>query len=186
VYPIMVPPLRDRKEDIPALVNHFITKLSAEEGRKVHGITNSALSMLHAYAWPGNVRQIENTVFRAIVLCETDTLDVQDFPQIAALVDGFEVKIPPAPVPAPHTLRRPDGNNQVQAAQVSDGNAIGVSIVTEGGHIRTLEEVEADMIKLAMHRYRGQMSEVARKLGIGRSTLYRKMRDLGLEEAVGQ
>ncbi len=189
VYPIMVPPLRDRKEDIPALVNHFITKLSAEEGRRVHGIARNALEMLQAYAWPGNVRQIENTIFRAIVLCETDTLDIQDFPQIAALVEGFEVKIPPAPVPAPHTLRRPDGNNQVQirttAGQVSDGNGIGVSIVTDGGHIRTLEEVEADMIKLAMHRYRGQMSEVARKLGIGRSTLYRKMRDLGLEEANG-
>jgi DNA-binding NtrC family response regulator len=189
VYPIMVPPLRDRKDDIPALVNHFITKLAAEEGRKVHGISRHALEMLQAYAWPGNVRQIENTVFRAIVLCETDILDIQDFPQIAALVDGFEVKIPPAPIPAPHTLRRPDGNNQVPArtstSQVSDGNAIGVSIVTNGGHIRTLEEVEADMIKLAMHRYRGQMSEVARKLGIGRSTLYRKMRDLGLEEAAG-
>ncbi len=189
VYPIMVPPLRDRKDDIPALVNHFITKLAAEEGRKVHGISRHALEMLQAYAWPGNVRQIENTVFRAIVLCETDILDIQDFPQIAALVDGFEVKIPPAPIPAPHTLRRPDGNNQVpirtSTSQVSDGNAIGVSIVTNGGHIRTLEEVEADMIKLAMHRYRGQMSEVARKLGIGRSTLYRKMRDLGLEEAAG-
>jgi DNA-binding NtrC family response regulator len=182
-----VPPLRDRKDDIPALVNHFITKLAAEEGRKVHGITVHALQMLQAYAWPGNVRQIENTVFRAIVLCETDILDIQDFPQIAALVDGFEVKIPAAPIPAPHTLRRPDGNNQVRTNtnQVSDGNAIGVSIVTDGGHIRTLEEVEADMIKLAMHRYRGQMSEVARKLGIGRSTLYRKMRDLGLEEATG-
>ena len=59
--------------------------------------------MLQAYAWPGNVRQIENTVFRAIVLCETDILDVQDFPQIAALVDGYEVKIPAAPIPA-HTL----------------------------------------------------------------------------------
>ena len=189
VYPIMVPPLRDRKDDIPALVNHFITKLAAEEGRKVHGISRHALEMLQAYAWPGNVRQIENTVFRAIVLCETDILDIQDFPQIAALVDGFEVKIPPAPIPAPHTLRRPDGNNQVpirtSTSQVSDGNAIGVSIVTNGGHIRTLEEVEADMIKLVMHRYRGQMSEVARKLGIGRSTLYRKMRDLGLEEAAG-
>ena len=187
VYPIMVPPLRDRKDDIPALVNHFITKLAAEEGRKVHGITAHALQMLQVYAWPGNVRQIENTVFRAIVLCETDILDIQDFPQIAALVDGFEVKIPAAPIPAPHTLRRPDGNNQVRTNtnQVSDGNAIGVSIVTDGGHIRTLEEVEADMIKLAMHRYRGQMSEVARKLGIGRSTLYRKMRDLGLEEAAG-
>ena len=180
VYPIMVPALRDRKEDIPALVNHFITKLSAEEGRKVHGISSDALEMLKAYAWPGNVRQIENTIFRAIVLCETETLDIVDFPQIAALVEGYEVKVPPAPAsvaPKQTPAARPVNG------QVSDGNAIGVSIVTDGGHIRTLEQVEADMIKLAMHRYRGQMSEVARKLGIGRSTLYRKMRDLGLEEA---
>jgi DNA-binding NtrC family response regulator len=62
---------------------------------------------------------------------------------------------------------------------------LGIPIVTEGGHIRTLEEVEAEMIRMALLRYRGQMSEVARKLGIGRSTLYRKMRDLGLEEAAG-
>ena len=178
VYPIMVPALRDRKEDIPALVNHFITKLSAEEGRKVHGISRPALEMLKAYAWPGNVRQIENTVFRAIVLCETEMLDVADFPQIAAMVPGYDVTIPAArALPA---AKLPQVANS--PAQVSDGHAIGVSIVTEGGHIRTLEEVEADMIKLAMHRYRGQMSEVARKLGIGRSTLYRKMRDLGLEE----
>jgi len=181
VFPVMVPPLRDRKEDIPALVSHFITKLSAEEGRKVHGIAPQALEMLKAYAWPGNVRQIENTIFRAIVLCETETLDIADFPQIAAMVEGYEVQVPPAPaLPQKQaTTTRPVNG------QVSDGNALGVSIVTDGGHIRTLEEVEADMIKLAMHRYRGQMSEVARKLGIGRSTLYRKMRDLGLEEAAG-
>ena len=178
VYPIMVPPLRERRDDIPALTNHFITKLAAEEGRKIHGIAPQALQMLQAYAWPGNVRQIENTIFRALVLCETEILDVVDFPQIAALVDGYEVSIPPAPAGiAPKQLASP-----AVVGQVSDGNAIGVSIVTAGGHIRTLEEVEADMIKLAMHRYRGQMSEVARKLGIGRSTLYRKMRDLGLDE----
>jgi len=64
---------------------------------------------------------------------------------------------------------------------VSDGFAIGIPAVTDGGHIRRLEEIEADMIRLALNRYRGQMSEVARKLGIGRSTLYRKMRELGLE-----
>ncbi|MEO6609920.1 MAG: sigma-54 dependent transcriptional regulator [Aestuariivirga sp.] len=184
VYPIMVPALRDRKDDIPALVNHFITKLSAEEGRKVHGVTPRALEMLKGYTWPGNVRQIENTVFRAIVLCETETLDVADFPQIAALVPGYDFVMPAAP--APEALqRRPEPIARPVQGQVSDGNAIGVSIVTDGGHIRTLEQVEADMIKLAMHRYRGQMSEVARKLGIGRSTLYRKMRDLGLEEATG-
>jgi DNA-binding NtrC family response regulator len=92
-------------------------------------------------------------VFRAIVLCEGDTLGIQDFPQIASLVQGFEVKIPPAPA-APV---------KVQAAVSKGGNrfrrcCLGIPVVTDGGHIRKLEEVEADMIRLALHRYRGQMS----------------------------
>ncbi len=192
VFPVLVPPLRDRKDDIPALVDHFITRLSAEEGRKVRGISPRALGMLAAYAWPGNVRQLENTIFRAIVLCETDMLDVQDFPQIASLVDGYEIETPPAPVlpvkPAATGPAMMGGAYVVgrsNGSQVSDGMALGIPVVTDGGHIRKLEEVEADMIRLALNRYRGQMSEVARKLGIGRSTLYRKMRDLGLEEASG-
>ncbi len=177
VFPVMLPPLRDRKDDIPALVEHFVTRISAEEGRKVRSVAPEVLEMLRAYAWPGNVRQLENTVFRAIVLCEGDCLRIEDFPQIASLVDGYEVKIPPVVAgPAPKTVPAPS------AGQVSDGAALGIPAVTDGGHIRTLEEVEADMIRLALSRYRGQMSEVARKLGIGRSTLYRKMRDLGLEE----
>jgi DNA-binding NtrC family response regulator len=178
VFPILLPPLRDRKDDIPALVQHFVTRIAAEEGRKVRGVQPNALNMLMAYAWPGNVRQLENTVFRAIVLCESDMLDVQDFPQIASLVEGYDVVVPPAPVAAAPQPARATGG------QVSDGSALGIPIVTDGGHIRKLEDVEADMIKLALHRYRGQMSEVARKLGIGRSTLYRKMRDFGLEEDV--
>jgi DNA-binding NtrC family response regulator len=179
VFPIMVPPLRDRKDDIEALTNHFITRLSAEEGRKVHGITRQTLDMLKGYAWPGNVRQLENTIFRAIVLCEGDQLTVQDFPQIASLVEGYDVEIPAAPAPqVPPPAPAATG-------QVSDGTALGIPVVTAGGHIRTLEEVEGDMIRMALLRYRGQMSEAARKLGIGRSTLYRKMRDLGIDEAVG-
>jgi DNA-binding NtrC family response regulator len=193
VYPMMVPPLRDRKDDIPALVEHFITRLSAEEGRKVRGIAPNAIPMLQAYSWPGNVRQLENTIFRAIVLCESDLLEIQDFPQIASLVEGYEIIVPPAPqlvkkpnVPAGPTMI--GGNQPIGRSvgnQVSDGMALGIPAVTDGGHIRKLEEVEADMIRLALNRYRGQMSEVARKLGIGRSTLYRKMRDLGLDESAG-
>ena len=193
VYPMMVPPLRDRKDDIPALVEYFITRLSAEEGRKVRGIAPNAIPMLRAYGWPGNVRQLENTIFRAIVLCESDVLEIQDFPQIASLVEGYEIIVPPAPplakkpnVPAGPAMT--GGNQPVGRSagnQVSDGMALGIPAVTDGGHIRKLEEVEADMIRLALNRYRGQMSEVARKLGIGRSTLYRKMRDLGLDEATG-
>jgi DNA-binding NtrC family response regulator len=178
VFPIMMPPLRERKEDIGALVSHFITRIAAEEGRKVRGIEPLALTMLMAYSWPGNVRQLENTVFRAIVLCEGDVLTVQDFPQIATLVEGYDVSVPAAPA----QVQAPVAAQKTQASQVGDGAALGIPVVTEGGHIRKLEEVEADMIRLALHRYHGQMSEVARKLGIGRSTLYRKMRDFGLEE----
>ncbi|NNE21541.1 MAG: sigma-54-dependent Fis family transcriptional regulator, partial [Rhizobiales bacterium] len=194
VFPVMVPPLRERTDDIAGLVEHFITRFAAEEGRKVRGITRQAAEMLTKYQWPGNVRQLENTVFRAIVLCEGDVLTVDDFPQIAALVDGYEVSIPAAPVqeakdnlPSGHDAIIGIDNIPVQSAgaEVSDGMALGIPAVTDGGHIRRLDDVEADMIRLALNRYRGQMSQVARKLGIGRSTLYRKMRDLGLE-AKGQ
>ncbi len=87
----------------------------------------------------------------------------------------------------PHGASAVTGGPQIKSSggAVSDGMAIGIPVVTDGGHVRRLEDVEADMIRLAMNRYRGQMSEVARKLGIGRSTLYRKMKDLGLEEASG-
>ena len=193
VFPVMVPPLRDRKEDIPELVMHFITRFAAEEGRKVRGIAPEALALLRSYTWPGNVRQLENTVFRAMVLCEGDRLDIQDFPQIASLVEGYEIKIPPAPQLAPKPAL-PQGMAAIAGGApmprrggpaVADGIAYGIPVVTEGGHIRKLEDVEADMIRLALTRYQGQMSEVARKLGIGRSTLYRRMKDLGLEEAAG-
>ena len=191
VFPIMVPPLRERREDIADLVEHFITRFAAEEGRKIRGIDVLALAMLEAYGWPGNVRQLENAVFRAVVLCESDRLTVDDFPQIAALVEGYEARVPPAPLPLPKPAL-PCGQAAIvggggvaavpiAGGAVSDGVALGIPAVTEGGHIRRLEAVEADMIRLALHRYRGQMSEVARKLGIGRSTLYRKMRDFGLE-----
>jgi DNA-binding NtrC family response regulator len=189
VFPILVPPLRNRPEDLPRLVEHFITRFAAEEGRKVGRISPSALELLKRYAWPGNVRQLENTIFRAMVLCEGDELQVEDFPQIASLVEGFEVKMPPAPqLQAPPPL--PSGQAAMIGSELplvpttmASGMALGIPAVTEAGHIRRLEEVEADMIRLALTRYHGQMSEVARKLGIGRSTLYRKMRDMGLDEA---
>ncbi len=197
VFPVMAPPLRERVEDIAPLVTHFTTRFAAEEGRKVKGIDANALELLNAYAWPGNVRQLENTVFRAIVMCESDHLNIADFPQIAALTDGFDVEVPPAPTPEPATpvasgadamiggqgnvAEQPPLTSVSSTSMIADGVAIGIPAVTDGGHIRRLEEIEADMIRLALNRYRGQMSEVARKLGIGRSTLYRKMRELGLE-----
>ena len=192
VFPIMVPPLRRRVQDIPPLVEHFIHRFAAEEGRKVRGITPRALDMLMKYRWPGNVRQLENAIFRAIVMAESDMLDVHDFPQIATQVEGYG-ELADAPPPARTETRSASGDGGgkdrpfdaggvaiIGDGVVSDGVAVGIPAVTEGGHVRTLQEIEADMIRLALHRYRGQMSEVARKLGIGRSTLYRKIKALGI------
>lgn len=73
-------------------------KFSAEEGCKVNRISDHALSLLMKYEWPGNIRQLENAIYRAVILAENEELDVAEFPQIAARVEEFEIEIPPAPI----------------------------------------------------------------------------------------
>src|SRR5262245_9952140 len=99
VFPIWVPPLRERLEDLPELVRHFIARFAAEEGKPIDGIDAEAMAMIRRYTWPGNIRQLENAVFRAVVLADTPMLTVNEFPQIAAHVEGYAVSVPPAPAP---------------------------------------------------------------------------------------
>lgn len=149
--------------------------------------------MLMAYDWPGNVRQLENAIFRAVVLADGAELSVAEFPQIATQVEGFTAEIPPAPAglqkpPAytgPALLGAEDTIPQTVEVRPSGGpSALGIPAVTESGEICALEDIEADMIRLALGRYRGHMTEVAKRLKIGRSTLYRKMQEYGLEPRV--
>jgi DNA-binding NtrC family response regulator len=183
VFPISVPPLRARAEDIPDLTRHFLARFAAEEGKRVRAISTEALSLLTNHRWPGNVRQLENAVFRAVVLAETDTVGVDEFPQISAQAAGSYVtptvpEPPQAVVEVPHLL------------EVSPSTAPGLTpgtlgMLDEEGEVRALEEIEADAIRFAIAHYRGQMSEVARRLRIGRSTLYRKLEFLGLDDKSG-
>src|SRR5262250_657823 len=83
VFPIAVPPLRERAEDIPELVRHFLARFAAEEGKRIARINAEALAVLVGYRWPGNVRQLENAMFRAVVLAEGDEIGLVEFPQIA-------------------------------------------------------------------------------------------------------
>ena len=191
VFPIWVPPLRDRLEDVPELAMHFLARFAAEEGRRVTGIAKDTLELLTSYSWPGNVRQLENAVFRAVVLADGPQLTVAEFPQIAAHVEGFSAAIPPAPaqvdtrpvITGPAMLGAEDTVPQtMEVGQPGSKGALGIAAMTDAGEIRSLEAMEADMIRLALGRYRGHMTEVAKRLGIGRSTLYRKMREFGLEE----
>ncbi|HUS98592.1 MAG TPA: sigma-54 dependent transcriptional regulator [Hyphomicrobiaceae bacterium] len=194
VFPIWIPPLKDRLEDVAELALHFLARFAAEEGKRVSGISEDALRLLSIYTWPGNVRQLENTIFRAVVLADGPELTVAEFPQIAAHVEGFTTKTPAAPAPAaakgsfegPALLgaeARIPRTMEIKESQAS--SAIGIPAMSDSGDIRSLEAMEADMIRLALGRYRGHMTEVAKKLGIGRSTLYRKMQEYGLEPRAG-
>jgi DNA-binding NtrC family response regulator len=156
---VTIPPLRERTGDIPALARHLLARIAEQPGLRPLGITDSALALLVQYDWPGNVRQLQNALFRAAVLCEDTALTEEDFPQIAAL-----------------------GTRQRAPATAALGGG-GVTLFRPDGNLRALEEIEADVIRLAIGHYRGRMTEVARRLGIGRSTLYRKLGELGIDNA---
>ncbi|MDR3526950.1 MAG: sigma-54 dependent transcriptional regulator [Rhizomicrobium sp.] len=178
VFPIFVPPLRERKADVPALTRHFITRFAIEEHKPVAGLTPDAADLLERYSWPGNVRQLENTIFRAVVLCDGAQLDTCDFPQIASAM-GVE-----------NRPRRASTVADAQAMQAGNfapalpSSPYAMSLVDGAGHMRKMDEMESDIIRTAISRYDGHMSEVARRLGIGRSTLYRKLKEFGLEEGL--
>lgn len=162
VVQLTIPALRDRKSDIGALARHFLSRMASQPGLRSLGITDGALSLLNGYDWPGNVRQLQSALFRAAVLCERDALTEEEFPQIANFVS----------------------KSDTQLQYVSEGTGgIGVTLFEEDGNLRPLEDIEADVIRLAIGHYRGRMTEVARRLGIGRSTLYRKLSDLGIDNA---
>lgn len=170
VFPLELPPLRERLDDVPELIEFFIGKFAAEEGKAVTGVEPSALALLSEFDWPGNVRQLENVVYRAVVLSDREMLTLHDFPQVVAQMGGETERA----TPASPTL---DGEGLHPRPAIAEG----FSPLDQQGEIRTLAEVEGEMIELAISKYQGRMSEVARRLGIGRSTLYRKVRELGLE-----
>jgi DNA-binding NtrC family response regulator len=168
---VNLPSLRERSGDIPALARHLLHRLSEQTGLKPLSIGNDALAVLMRYGWPGNVRQLAGVLFRAALQCEESSLTAQHFPHIA--------------IQSRYTGRRTDFSPTLSQSSSDEAIAAspGVTLYTGDGHLRPLEDIEADIIRLAIGHYRGRMTEVARRLGIGRSTLYRKLGELGIDTA---
>jgi DNA-binding NtrC family response regulator len=168
---VNLPPLRDRSGDIPALARHFLARLADQTGLKPLSIGNDALAVLMRYGWPGNVRQLAGVLFRAALQCEGQSLTAEHFPHIA--------------IQSRYSARRTDFAPTLSEARSEEmiAGSPQVTLFTSDGHLRLLEDIEADIIRLAIGHYRGRMTEVARRLGIGRSTLYRKLGDLGIDTA---
>lgn len=156
---VHLPALRERAGDLPALTRYFLARIGEQPGLRELGVTDGALSLLAAYDWPGNVRQLQAVLFRAAVFCDSDALTSEDFPQLLNILGTSSSTV---------------AGNPIQESS-------GVMLYTPDGNLRPLQEIEADVIRLAIGLYRGRMTEVARRLGIGRSTLYRKLSELGID-----
>ncbi|MEQ1725764.1 MAG: sigma-54 dependent transcriptional regulator [Sphingopyxis sp.] len=163
VAEVVLPPLRDRRSDISALARHFLGRIAAMPGMDSLSMSGELADALAAWRWPGNVRQLHDSLLRAACQAAGPQLSLADFPGLIA-----------------ERAREPEMD---RSGNVQPGDGIGVTLYRADGNLRALGDIEADVIRLAIGHYRGRMSEVARRLGIGRSTLYRKLADLGIDTA---
>jgi DNA-binding NtrC family response regulator len=181
VLPLTIPPLRMRREDVPHLLRHFLARFAAEENRTITGISGEAVAHLAQLDWPGNIRQLENTVYRAVVMSESDQLGLSDFPQTVGHAVADQLPHGEPLVIAPSTAPSMVSGSDIPIAPLSTAGSL--SMLTATGEVRPLEEMENEIIRFAISHYRGQMSEVARRLKIGRSTLYRKLDEAASDDA---
>ena len=186
VLPLTIPPLRVRREDIPHLLRHFLARFCAEENRPITGISGEAMAHLSQVDWPGNIRQLENAVYRAVVMSDSDELSLADFPQAGAqsppMSEAHDQHSEPLILgPGFHsTTPAMVSGNEIPIAPLPSAGTL--AMLTTSGELRPLEEMESEIIRFAISHYRGQMSEVARRLKIGRSTLYRKLDEAPTED----
>jgi two-component system response regulator AtoC len=150
-FPIVVPSLRNRRGDIVVLINHFIEKFNKKIGTKIKGLSKKAMKHVYDYDWPGNIRELENTIERCIILTDTDEIDLDVLPE---------------------AILSPNINKQI------DKNG---AMFTESSPIIPIEKLKEEAIKHALDRTNGNVVEAARKLNIGRATMYRLMEKYSLD-----
>ena len=162
VYPIHLPALRDRIEDLPTLVGHFLRALSSDVGRDVQSITPEALQASARHPWPGNVRELQNVVHRSLLACRSDEITLADLPP-----DIRELGLPVI-LPTVHV----NGANGARYQEPSEEDIV------------PLRELERRAIQRALRATQGSVGRAAKLLGIGRATLYRRIATLDLSRDV--
>jgi len=155
VFPIKLPPLRERPEDIHPLVIHFLEHYKQKTGRFISGISKDALQALITYEWPGNVRELENAIERAVIIASGRQIELEDLPEVITKI----------------ALEARDRIKVERAKAASEGRTTTFEVTVPS----SMEEIERQAIEATMDYTRGDKSHAARALGIGRKTLYRKL-----------
>jgi DNA-binding NtrC family response regulator len=157
---LVLPSLRKRPSDIVLLARHFLANFAQEADLRNLVLSRDALTLLQTFQWPGNIRQLQAVLLRAAAFSQGRVLTPDDFPHLCAAARDHHGADWRSAFPNPDLAH--------------------LNVYTSDGDLRTLADIEAAVIRLAIKHYRGQISEVARRLGIGRSTLYRKIAELDL------
>jgi len=149
-FPISIPPIRQRRADILVLTEYFLEEFNKKLQRNVKGFSKKALKLIYEYDWPGNVREMENTIERCMIISEKDTLDIDDLPQHIRAAD-------------------PSISTDQQSVMFTDDNIV------------PFEKIKEKSIRHALKVTGGNIVEAARKLQLGRATIYRLMEKYGIE-----
>jgi two-component system response regulator AtoC len=177
VVPIHIPPLRERGEDIPLLVQHFITKFNERLKKQITGISNAAIDCLTAYDWPGNIRELENLMERTMLFCEGPEIQARELPP-----EVFQAGDPPAAQSGDEGAGQGAGGGPITwpslPAVVPSGPA---GSLKEAVRVET-ERVERELIIRALDETSGNVTQAARKLKISRKSLQTKMKEFGLRD----
>ena len=169
VVPIRMPALRERREDIPEMVSHFLSQC-ADEGLPWKSIDESALDRMQAYHWPGNVREMENLVRRLAALYSEETIGIQ----------AIEAELAESPTPEPAS-RAGKGIGDAVEIHLRDYFAAHGNVMPPAGlYDRVLKEVERPLISLSLEATRGNQLRAAKLLGLNRNTLRKKIRELNV------
>jgi len=162
VYSVLVPPLRERIDDLPALIDHFIKKFNTVHGKKVRGMTDMAVTMLRAYAWPGNIRELGNTIERGVILAEPNGyIEASAFPGLAM----------------PRASAVLGSGGLLVSAATETVSASGAGFFDSG---QSLEQFELSIMREALARSNGKVSKAARLLGLTRPALDYRLKKAGI------
>ncbi|MBV6632346.1 MAG: sigma-54-dependent Fis family transcriptional regulator [Alphaproteobacteria bacterium] len=175
VVPLNLPPLRDRRSDIPLLLSHFVSTYAADEGKRFDGFTSDALERLEAYPWPGNIRELQNTVRHIVVMNPGGTVKSEDLPEY--LGRGAPPAAAGMGMPAQAAIQMP-GDPQANVVHMPLASPAAQAQVLNGlsaeALLRPLWKTEKDIIEAVIQHCNGNISRAARILEISPSTIYRK------------
>ena len=170
VYPITIPPLRERREDIPLLVNHFLKKYKNEMPKIITTVSSSAMEALMKYDWQGNIRQLENVIYRAMVATRTETIEMENLPVEIQKhgLSSLDVSIP--------------GDNRVNQAPLQKNDAfVHPPEAPSLPPPTTIQAIEKQALVDALKNANGNVEQASKTLGVSRATFYRKIKKYKIE-----